>query len=227
MGSNGARKGATVNLIRAEEIRPEHVDWVWDGWLARGKMHVIAGAAGTGKTSIALAIAATVSTGGQWPDGTRAQVGNVVMWSGEDGLADALLPRLLAMGADRARVSFVDKVSDACGTRSFDPASDIELLAEALARTDDVALLIVDPIVSAVAADSHKNGEVRRGLQPLVDLAVANNSALLGITHYTKNTAGKDPLDRVTGSLAFGAQARVVLGTANPTKEGASSVWFA
>ena len=84
-----------------------------------------------------------------------------------------------------------------------------------------LALLIVDPIVSAVATDSHKNGEVRRGLQPLVDLAAAQGCALLGITHYSKGTAGRDPLERVTGSVAFGALARLVFGTAKPTEEGA------
>jgi RecA-family ATPase len=83
-----------------------------------------------------------------------------------------------------------------------------------------VALLIVDPIVSAVMGDSHKNGEVRRGLQPLVDLAARHACALIGITHYSKGTTGRDPLERVTGSLAFGAVARVVMGTAKPTGPG-------
>ena len=95
------------------------------------------------------------------------------------------------------------------------------LLELALARIDGVRLLIVDPIASAVAGDSHKNTEVRRGLQPLADLAERMRCALLGITHYTKGTGGRDPLERVTGSLAFGALARIVLGTAKPTEEGA------
>jgi putative DNA primase/helicase len=68
-------------------------------------------------------------------------------------------------------------------------------------------------VVSAVGGDSHKNAEVRRGLAPLVDLAVRMDAALLGITHYSKGTGGRDPLERVTGSIAFGALARVVLGT--------------
>jgi putative DNA primase/helicase len=71
--------------------------------------------------------------------------------------------------------------------------------------------LIVDPVVSAVAGDSHKNGEVRRALQPLVDLASALQAAVLGISHFSKGSSGRDPVERVTGSLAFGALARVVL----------------
>ena len=82
------------------------------------------------------------------------------------------------------------------------------------ALIDDLALLIIDPIVNAVAGDSHKNGEVRRSLQPVVDFGEKLSCAILGITHFSKGGQGKDPLERVTGSLAFGALARVVLATA-------------
>jgi hypothetical protein len=66
-------------------------------------------------------------------------------------------------------------------------------------------------VVSAVAGDSHKNTEVRRGLQPLVDFAAAAGAALVGITHFSKGGQGQDPSQRVTGSIAFTAVARVVL----------------
>ena len=104
------------------------------GWMDRARQDArIAGAVGTGKTTIALDIAAIITSGGRWPDATPAQVGNVVIWSGEDGLADTLSPRLLAMGADMTRVFFVNNVSDARGKRSFDPASDIQSLAKEFA----------------------------------------------------------------------------------------------
>src|SRR5206468_6094748 len=79
--------------------------------------------------------------------------------------------------------------------------------------------MLVDPIVSSVAGDSHQNAEVRRGLQPLVTFAENQGCALLGITHFTKATQGREPLERVTGSLAFGAVARIVLGTAKIKEE--------
>jgi putative DNA primase/helicase len=72
-------------------------------------------------------------------------------------------------------------------------------------------MLVIDPVVSAVAADSHKNTEVRRALQPLVDLAARVGCALVGISHLSKGTTGRDPSERVTGSIAFSALARVVL----------------
>jgi len=116
------------------------------------------------------------------------------------------------------RVYFVGDTHEEC-RRPFDPARDVDLLAEAAATIDSIAMIVVDPLVSAVSGDSHKNAEVRRGLAPLVDLAARMDAALLGITHYSKGTGGRDPLERVTGSIAFGALARVVLGTVRMESE--------
>ncbi len=210
----------TVELIRGCDVKPEAVTWLWNGWLAAGKMHVLGGAPGTGKTTISMALAATVTTGGRWPDGSRSPVGNVIVWSGEDDPADTLIPRLLLSGADVSRVYFVSDVIEGNERRSFDPAKDMEPLRRKLMEIGDVLLLVVDPIVSAIAGDSHKNAEVRRGLQPLADLAASMRCALLGITHFSKGTGGRDPVERLTGSLAFGALARVVLVAAKHQEEG-------
>ena len=200
-----------VELLRGDSIVPEAVDWLWDGWLAAGKLQILGGQPGTGKTTIATALAATVTTGGRWPDGSRAEAGSVVIWSGEDDPADTLVPRLRAAGADMTRVHFIDGMRDGADRYPFDPARDSDSLLEALAGIGDVRLLVIDPIVSAVAGDSHKNAEVRRSLQPLVDLAQRQRCALLGVTHFTKGTAGREPVERITGSLAFGALARLVM----------------
>jgi hypothetical protein len=135
------------------------------------------------------------------------------VWSVEDGIADTLVPRLLAAGADLSRVRFVGEVAENGERYAFDPARDVDKLTHVATAVGNVALLIVDPLVSAVAGDSHKNAEVRRGLAPLVELATKLDAALIGITHYSKGTQGRDPLERVTGSVAFGALARVVFGT--------------
>src|SRR4051812_11199629 len=87
------RAAPTVHLLRGSDVLPEAVAWLWPGFLAKGKMHVLAGAPGGGKTTIALQLAAIVSTGGGWPDGTRCPAGNVVIWSGEDDVKDTLVPR--------------------------------------------------------------------------------------------------------------------------------------
>jgi putative DNA primase/helicase len=208
-----------VELVLASSIHPEPVDWVWNGYIAAGKLVVLGGAPGTGKTMIAISFAAVVSRGGRWPDGTQAKAGRVIIWSGEDDPKDTLVPRLMVEGADLSRVQFVQGVRQGDERRSFDPSHDIEALRRALVASSDVRLLVVDPLVSAVSGDSHKNAEVRRSLQPLVDLASEMGCALLGITHFSKGTAGREPLERLTGSLAFGALARIVMVTAKPGED--------
>lgn len=203
-----------VILERAADLKPEPIQWLWPGWMAAGKYTLLAGAPGTGKTTAAMALAATVTIGGRWPDGSRSPVGSIVIWSGEDDAKDTLVPRLAAAGADLSRVYFVAGINDGDGPRAFDPAHDMEPLAAKLEEIGDVRLLIVDPIVSATAGDGNKNNEVRRGLQPLVDLAASMRCALLGISHFRKGSAGGDPVERVNGSIAYVALARVVIAAA-------------
>jgi putative DNA primase/helicase len=225
-GGNEVVVGARhITLVSASDIEPKPIHWLWNGWLAAGKFHILGGAPGTGKTTLAIALAATVSCGGLWPDGTRADAGNVLIWSGEDDPANTLVPRLIAARGNRERVHFVTGTDGHGGHKPFDPATDMQALQDAAHRIGGVRLLIVDPVVSAVAGDSHKNGETRRALQPLIDLGAALNCAVIGITHFSKGTNGRDPTERITGSIAFTALARVVLIAAkkNQPEEGGAS----
>lgn len=208
-----------VVLVSGDSLTPQPIAWLWGGWLALGKMHLLAGAPGQGKTTIAIAFAATVTVGGRWPDGSRCDAGNVLIWSGEDDPSDTLLPRLLAAGGDSSRFFFVAGSRINGELEAFDPARDMQALQAEAERIGDVRLIIVDPVVSAVTGDSHKNTEVRRALQPLVDLASNINAALLGITHFSKGGQGGDPSQRVIGSVGFTAVARVVLVAAKVKNE--------
>lgn len=215
--NGGQRAGKSNQAISevvttcAADIVMEAISWLWGLWLACGKLHILAGEAGTGKTTIALWLASILSCGGRWPDGSKAEVGNVLIWSGEDDPKDTLVPRLRAAGADLSRVFIISGVQAGQDVRAFDPAKDMEGLLDAAQRIGNVKMLILDPIVNAVSGDSHKNTEVRRGLQPVVDFGTRTGCAILGITHFSKGSVGRSPLERLVGSLAFGALARVVM----------------
>lgn len=200
-----------VVLLKASELKPKKINWIWDGWVADGKFHLLGGVAGTGKTTISLALASSITNGGRFPDGAKSPNGNVVIWTGEDDIADTLTPRLMAMGANLDKVHFVQGVVAEDGEQPFNPCTDMPILQKAIAQIGDVRLLIIDPIVSVVKGDSHKNAEVRKDLTPLIQMAESMGFAIIGITHFSKGTSGREPIERITGSLAFGAVARVVL----------------
>jgi RecA-family ATPase len=203
----------SVELVRMAEVVEKPITWLWDGFLPLGKLTLLAGAGGTGKSTLAFSMASIVTTAGYWPNGTRCNVaGNVLIWSSEDDPADVIKPRLLAMNADVNRVGTIRAVKTlADGEVPFDPARDMDALRDAAKAIGGVTLLIIDPIVSAVSGDMHKANDVRRSLQAIVDFAAEMNCSVIGITHFAKNTTGRNPSERVIGSQAFAAFARMVL----------------
>lgn len=202
-----------ANAVRATNIKPVAIRWLWPGWLARGKLHILAGAGGTGKTTLLIGLIATITTAGRWPDGeTCREPGNAVIWSAEDDPADTLVPRLIAAGADLSRVAILQGRINGLGeVQPFDPSNDIGLLHMTAEEMGGISLLMIDPVVSAVKGDMHKANDVRRGLQGVVDFAEQNLCAVVGISHFAKGGAGTTPADRVIGSQAFSALARTVL----------------
>ena len=195
-------------------IEEQPITWLWNGFLPAAKLTLLAGAGGTGKSTIAFSFAAIITTGGEWPDGTRCnQPGNVVIWSSEDDPADTIKPRLMAMQADTQRCyNIAPHINEEGVKLPFDPSRDMEKLREQVAQLPGgVSLFIIDPIVSAVTGDMNKANDVRRSLQAIVDFAAEQNCAVLGITHFAKGTAGKKSDERVIGSQAFAAFARMVL----------------
>ena len=203
----------TVSLIQGTSIQAKPITWLWHGYLPQGKLTLLAGAGGTGKSTLAFSIAATITNGGGWPDGSQCStVGNVLIWSSEDDPADTIKPRLMAVSANESRYGVISGTTDEAGQSCpFDAAKDMEALREAVASIGGISLLIIDPIVTAVTGDMHKANDVRRSLQTIVDFAAECNCAVLGITHFAKGTAGKNSAERVIGSQAFAALARMVL----------------
>jgi hypothetical protein len=197
---------------RASEIEPERVEWLWGGRVAVGKQTLIAGDPGTGKSQLSVAIAAAISRGGEWPcrEG-RARLGSVIILSAEDGVADTIVPRLTAAGADLDRIRLVTAVEDGKGRRSFNLQADLYELERTIAAIGDVRLIVIDPISSYMGkTDSHKNTDVRGVLEPIGEMAERMRVAVLSVTHFSKANGGTAirALNKFMGSVAFVAAAR-------------------
>lgn len=202
-------------IVKLDEVKPERIDWLWNDRIARGKLTVLAGDPGLGKSFVTLDIAARISKGLAWPDrpDENHEPGGVVLLSAEDGIADTIRPRLDAAGADVSRIVAIEAVSEQersgkTRARPFDLTSDIESLEQAVHVIDECKLVIIDPITAYLGAtDSHKNGEIRGLLAPLSAFAEKYDVAVLMVSHLNKNTGGA-VIYRTMGSLAFTAAAR-------------------
>jgi putative DNA primase/helicase len=210
---NGRDEAFDLVTRRLSQFERRPIERVWPGRVARGKLTLIAGHPGLGKSQIALSVAATISTSGYWPDGGRpAQQSNIIILSAEDEPEDTLGPRFDAAGGDSDRVEIVEMVRTREGARKtvergFSLQQDISLRARKIEQIGNVALIVVDPITAYLGddIDSHKTADVRAVLRPLVELAGKYHAALLGITHLRKNAdgdvvlLGRDHQDRYQG----------------------------
>lgn len=196
-------------IRRASDVIPQPVVWLWPGRIALGKLTLIAGEPGLGKSQVATALAAAVTTGGLLPhDEGRAPLGNVIILSAEDGLADTIVPRLHAAGADCERVYIVSAVRNQDRLRTFNLQADLALLERTIDRVGDVRLIDIDPISSYMGPiDSHKNTDVRSVLEAVGEMAERRHAAIVGITHFNKNL-GQRAINAFLGSIAFIAAAR-------------------
>lgn len=192
------------------DITPEPIKWLWPDRFARGKVSMLAGDPGLGKSQILSSMAAVVSTGGLWPvDRIECKPGNVIILSSEDDAADTIRPRLDAAGADVQRVFILDAVINKTGEqRSFNLAADIDHLRQMIEKIGGAALISIDPISAYLGGiNSHSNADVRALLSPLSELAAKYDSAIIGVSHLNKREGG-EALYRISGSLAFVAAAR-------------------
>ncbi|AZO12535.1 AAA family ATPase [Mesorhizobium sp. M3A.F.Ca.ET.080.04.2.1] len=190
------------------------VEWLWPGRIAVGKLSIVAGHPGLGKSQLTMYIAAKVTTGGAWPfDEGVAKLGRVLVLSAEDDPADTILPRMLAAGGDPASVTVLEAVRAKEGDRTFDLSTDIDALDREL-DDGDYVLVIVDPISAYLGntgrMDSNSNTHVRGVLEPLKRLAEAHRVAIVCVTHLIK-AGGREAIGSVNGSVAFVAAARTVL----------------
>ena len=197
-------KPETVKIIRMSDMELTPVDWLWKPYLPFGKLSVLQGNPGEGKTYFAMHLAAACTNGKLLPNMERIEPFNVIYQTAEDGLGDTVKPRLIEAGADLDRVLVIDD-SDVQLTLSD------ERIEKAIIE-NNARLVIIDPIQAYLGADVDMNraNEVRPIFMRLGQVAQRTGCAILLIGHLNK-AAGMQSLQRGLGSIDIAAAVRSVM----------------
>ncbi|MDA8170505.1 MAG: AAA family ATPase [Nitrospiraceae bacterium] len=195
-------------LVFLNTVKPEPVKWLWPARIALGKITIIDGDPGLGKSSIGLDLIARITTGRPMPDGTPCPQGGAVLIALEDGLADTLRPRLEALGADLSKVASLQTVPDDEAKPRFPTVEDIDEIRAACVRAQ-ARILLIDPLMAHLdgKTNSYRDQDIRRALTPLAKLAEELEMAVIVIRHFTKGEGGK-AVHKGGGSIGIIGQAR-------------------
>jgi RecA/RadA recombinase len=196
------------SLVCLADVEPKEITWLWPPYAPRGKITLIRGDPGQGKTTFCLTIAAIVSQGWAFPTDSgfvASEPGNVLFITAEDDLSDTIVPRLIKAKADMSRVfSYREE--------SREQLTFISSQFEGLLKESAPSLVIIDPIQAFLGSkvDGHRANEVRPIMSHLRTLAERYNCAMLLIEHLNKNIGGKG-IYRGLGSIDITAAARSIL----------------
>lgn len=195
--------------IRASEIQPRAVCYLWRDRVPIGFITVFAGRTGLGKSFVTCDLAARITQGEDLPDGPSGLAGECrnVLFISEDPYDYVLAPRLTELGADLGRISFLRWEAMARYT-----LGDTEFLERAFQEAEEPALVVIDPPTNFLGddIDEHKNSAVRALLMHLVQWIKDKDAACVMITHVNKSTGkGVEAINRVIGSVAWTTIARV------------------
>jgi putative DNA primase/helicase len=210
------------------DIDPLRSKWLWEGYLPAGHLVTFDGDPATGKSILATAeIPARITTGAPMPhepSDERHEPAAVILLSAEDDLASTVVPRLLAAGADRSKVYALNRVRrrDSEGRPYLDDfqlPGDVPTLGAYILRVK-ARLVVFDVLSAYLNVNTWKDGDVRRALSPLADLAHDTGCTIMGVRHLSKGSSGGPAVYRGGGSIAIGGASRVVLMAAHdPTDD--------
>ena len=204
MDTNELPFPVTSDLVRMDHIRSENIEWLWYPYIPYGKVTLIHGNPGDGKTFLAIAIAAAVSSGKPLPGDINAKPGIVIYQTAEDGLGDTIKPRLDSLGANNKNIYIINEDN-----------KDLTLTDERIGMALDetkAKLLIIDPIQAYLGSDvdMYRANEVRASLKPICKLAEEYKCAIVIVGHLNKSD-GKSSINRGLGSMDFAAAVRSIL----------------
>jgi hypothetical protein len=203
---------AGPHVVSLADVQAEHVDWLWDGYLPLGKVVVLDGDPGVGKSTLSLDIAARTSTGSPMPDGSAGVKGTVLILSAEDGLADTIRPRLDAAAADPARIMTITEMTydtaDGPLSRPVTIPGDLAAIERIIAE-HDVRLVVIDVLMAYLSGDvnAHRDQDIRRALHVLSSLAERTRCCVIVLRHLNKSGGG-NAIYRGGGSIGIIGAAR-------------------
>ncbi len=190
--------------ICASDIVPVQVEWLWERWLPKGKFVVLDGNPGCGKTTIAIDIVARLSAGLPLPTGNAVEPTASLVLNAEDGADDTIVPRLIAAGANTDLVHVWD-------FDAFFPslAHGSGWLRDAI-HDLGLGLVVLDPLMAFLGGqiDSHRDQDIRRGLQPLTQASKVTGTTILALRHLRKSPGSAQSMGM--GSVGIGGVARSV-----------------
>lgn len=207
--------GLESNVVWFSEIEPVEIDWLWPARIPAGRITLLVGLPGKGKSLATVDMAARVSTGTNWPDGSKCPQGSAILITAEDNPNDTIRPRLDAAGADVSRVGLLSMIKrlgiDGKPVETPFTLIDVFELENELERLPDCRLIVIDPIGSFLGSktDAHRDNEVRSVLAPVAKLAEKYGAAVVVVAHRRKSH-GVLADDMALGSRAFTGLARAV-----------------
>lgn len=203
-----------LSVSVAAHATPETVEWLWRPWLPLGKLVTVDGDPATGKSSMLVDLASRVTRGGLMPDGSECgATGAVILLAAEDDLADTVLWRLMAAGADLTAVHYVRHAHTADGQgRPVSLPLDVPAL-EQLVQATSARLVIVDVLYEYLdsGVDSYRDPAVRQALHILAAMAERTNVCVALVRHITKGATGGKAIHAGGGSIGVIGRARVGL----------------
>jgi hypothetical protein len=217
---NQAQQGATTFSTRLSEIETQHVTWLWENRISQGKITLLEGDPGMGKSLLAIDIAAHISTGRPMPGDNTGKTGSVILIAPEDGVADTIKPRMAAAGGDLSRIHLLNTVEglDAKDVKKlklyqkpFSLAQNLFELEQTIIQTKAI-LVVLDPLTAVLGhnIDSSRDQGIREIFTPLAFLAESTNCAFLIVRHLKKGTSD-NLLHRGAGAIGIIAAARTCL----------------
>jgi putative DNA primase/helicase len=195
-------KKSDVKVIKASEIEPEPIYWLWENRIARNKFNLITGAPGRGKSLICAFIASKITNGQDFPDAKNETKGSVLYISCEDDPEDVIVPRFVAAGCDTNKLTLI--------TETMDLSRNMRQLERLVKRMKDPAAVIIDPVNKySGSTQLDKMEQLNPLLTNLMRFAKASQITTIGIHHNRKDRTG-EPMDMILGSRAWSASPRVI-----------------